>query len=354
MRTSKILLGILVVLPATVLLSGQANAGEPTSNECRLKPGSPGPQGTHWYYRIDHTNNRHCWYLGSERQVVSHAHEAVLRATSPSPAPRREDAAETTDAAPSRAVHSATEPAQAASVHGASAAIAFVAPTIQQQSPDMDFAARWPDLPKSVDLTSYGGKSADPSSYADKDAATEVAEQMPLRWPVVAPQHAELQRSATGRSAFGSVSLAAALVMVSLLLGGGVLRFSRHPRQAHVRDQRPADAEWPSWLRHSRAERIEATGTKSAVAGRHNKSIMRVSMPTDPARDLKTSLRELMGDLERAGAARDPDRSFAPAARQMQMATTHPESSIVSRFAVRKRSAFQTIQPSPLRSEKFA
>jgi hypothetical protein len=363
MSTPKILLGILVVLPAAVLLARSASASEPAAQECKLKPGLPGPPGTHWYYRINRADKRHCWYLGSLRQGVSHAHEAVAREVSPSPissspAPRREDAAAATDAAPSPAAHSANEPMQAAPVHVASAATASITPTIQQQSPGMDFDARWPDLPKAVDLSSYGGQSARLSSYADKDEATAMAEQMPRQWPVASSQHAALSQRATGHAAIGSVSLAAALVMVSLLLGGGVLKLARQPqpRPAPIRDHRwSAEAGLPSWLRTMRAKRVARTDTKPAVAKRRNNSILRVSMPTDPAQDLKTSLRELMGDLERAGAAaNDPDRSFAPAGRQMQMATATPELSKVSRFAGRKRAAVPTVDAPPLQSGKFA
>ena len=34
--------------------------------ECLSKPNAPAPQGQHWYYRIDHKNNRQCWRLGPE------------------------------------------------------------------------------------------------------------------------------------------------------------------------------------------------------------------------------------------------------------------------------------------------
>src|SRR5262249_27516549 len=36
------------------------------ADECLTKPNSPAPQGQHWYYRIDHANNRQCWRLGPE------------------------------------------------------------------------------------------------------------------------------------------------------------------------------------------------------------------------------------------------------------------------------------------------
>ncbi|MEZ5785101.1 MAG: hypothetical protein R3D62_01140 [Xanthobacteraceae bacterium] len=31
--------------------------------ECRAEPGQATPAGHHWYYRLDHGNERKCWYL---------------------------------------------------------------------------------------------------------------------------------------------------------------------------------------------------------------------------------------------------------------------------------------------------
>jgi hypothetical protein len=34
------------------------------------KPGAAAPQGSHWYYHLDRTNNRQCWYLAAEGAKV--------------------------------------------------------------------------------------------------------------------------------------------------------------------------------------------------------------------------------------------------------------------------------------------
>src|SRR5437016_10683437 len=49
-------------------------------DDCLTKPGAAQPQGSHWYYRLDRTNHRQCWYLAAEgakvrrpaRQAASH------------------------------------------------------------------------------------------------------------------------------------------------------------------------------------------------------------------------------------------------------------------------------------------
>jgi len=59
----KILPGILVVLPTTILLTAQSSFGGSASDDCRTSPGPSAQAGLHWYYRTDRMNKRHCWYL---------------------------------------------------------------------------------------------------------------------------------------------------------------------------------------------------------------------------------------------------------------------------------------------------
>jgi hypothetical protein len=54
------------------------------AEECLSKPNSPAPQGEHWYYRIDHANNRQCWRLGPEGVRVQ---KIVPQASEKRPAP---------------------------------------------------------------------------------------------------------------------------------------------------------------------------------------------------------------------------------------------------------------------------
>ena len=85
----------------------------------------------------------------------------------------------------------------------------------------MDFAARWPDLPESPNLSS-SERAAISNSYADTQAAADAEEQMPLTWPVTEAGRAGQQQDPAGQAAFGSVFLAGALALGSLSLVGGV------------------------------------------------------------------------------------------------------------------------------------
>lgn len=51
-------LGTLVAISATATATSHAAA-----DACLTAPSGVTPKGQHWYYRLDHANNRKCWYL---------------------------------------------------------------------------------------------------------------------------------------------------------------------------------------------------------------------------------------------------------------------------------------------------
>jgi hypothetical protein len=57
---------------------------------------------------------------------------------------------------------------------------------------------------------------------------------------------------------------------------------------------------------------VVSVDRNSGAGARPDQRVLRSVTPTDPARDLKKSLAELMGDLRRARTAPHAPRSFAP------------------------------------------
>jgi hypothetical protein len=49
-------------LLATVIMLG-TNCATFAADDCLPGPNRPPAQGGHWYYHVDHVNNRQCWYL---------------------------------------------------------------------------------------------------------------------------------------------------------------------------------------------------------------------------------------------------------------------------------------------------
>ena len=70
-----------IAFVVTLLVSG-IDVGMPDTaraDDCLTAPNSPAPQGTHWYYHVDRTNQRKCWYVRASSQP---AQQAAAQATS--------------------------------------------------------------------------------------------------------------------------------------------------------------------------------------------------------------------------------------------------------------------------------
>src|SRR5438034_1186187 len=80
-RTMMLLVPAILIVPlATDLVTVQPSRAEPAVNECKTKPDSSAPAGSHWYYRVNRADQRHCWYLGAEGvKVRSQAREGASR-----------------------------------------------------------------------------------------------------------------------------------------------------------------------------------------------------------------------------------------------------------------------------------
>ena len=70
-RTAKfapaIFVSFLAGAPLAILSHGAARAAD----DCLAAPKDQTPEGSHWYYRIDHATKRHCWYLRTEGERLS-------------------------------------------------------------------------------------------------------------------------------------------------------------------------------------------------------------------------------------------------------------------------------------------
>jgi hypothetical protein len=291
MPRSKTLAAILVVLPATILLTPRAGLTEPTDGACRTSPDTSAPQGTHWYYRVNPADKRHCWYLKSEGlEARSHVLGAMSYVPS-SPPPQQANAVGTDPVAPSQAMPTRTAPVQA----------------VPEPSGEHTFAVRWSDLSKSLDVDArkLAGMSTSP---ADKDLVVRTARQTPTTLPDVKGERAAPWHYPSEVVKIGSGFLLAALLMMVSLLFFGVWLIRRHYREA-------AGAQA---LRRLMSGGFSGMAPLRSVAGmQRDDGLSSGPMPTDPAIDLKKSLQELMCDLRRTDTAGSSLLSFAPSTHQM-------------------------------------
>src|SRR5436309_15953849 len=106
----RLTLAMPVMLAASVIaISLGATTGD-AADECLRSPNGSSPTGSHWYYRVDRSSGRHCWYLGSEGQKVRSVSERTSQQTSRRVAQHTQQAQ---TSAPAPAVRSSAPPAVA-------------------------------------------------------------------------------------------------------------------------------------------------------------------------------------------------------------------------------------------------
>jgi hypothetical protein len=72
-RAAKFVSAIVAGVLAGTSLGGLAFNVARAADDCLAAPNSETPQGSHWYYRIEHGTKRHCWYLRAEGETPSQA-----------------------------------------------------------------------------------------------------------------------------------------------------------------------------------------------------------------------------------------------------------------------------------------
>jgi hypothetical protein len=138
---SAIFAGVLAGIPLATISHGAT----PAADDCLSAPKDQAGHGGHWYYRIDHATNRHCWYLRDAKLSQSDTANA---------APPAKPASSNVDAATQRSIADAHAelPAQTAidqpkrddGLAPAIAADASIATTAAETHPSV-VASRWPE-----------------------------------------------------------------------------------------------------------------------------------------------------------------------------------------------------------------
>jgi hypothetical protein len=287
MLRSKILLVGLALIPATILVTGDSSIGEAKGDECRAKPDSSAPAGLHWYYRVDRANSRHCWYLHEQGMRV----HSLIHATTGDPntqndvATQNDPAGEQVWTAPP--VTGTPQPQYQQS-----------ATTAEQLS--VNFAARWVDLPKSVDLNAHEGVMAS-NGYAAEQGAENRREQLPPAWANVSAVNGDVRQNAGAQTNLGSISLTGAVVLALLLISEAFVRFVRTSGRNLLRRQLRAD---PPRHRSGHSESREEAMRDGIISRRATR--------TEPISREHAGVSELQRLLQRAGRGLRPPQSFAP------------------------------------------
>jgi hypothetical protein len=70
-----------IILTAAVITMSASMTTSRAADECLRGPNATAPAGSHWYYRVDRSTGRHCWYLGAQGQKVRSVSERTSQQT---------------------------------------------------------------------------------------------------------------------------------------------------------------------------------------------------------------------------------------------------------------------------------
>jgi hypothetical protein len=286
MLRSKVRLVGLALIPAAVVVFGHSSFGEAKGDDCKVKPDGPSPAGLHWYYRVDRANNRHCWYL----------HEQGMRVhslTSRSSDSQNDAADEEVRTAPPAPV--TVFPPQNDQHSG----MVMQQPMVTER-PTADFAARWVDLPRSVDLNMHE-PVAGSNGYVSEPGVENRQEQLPAALTDVSAENGEPRQNVAAKANFGSISLAGAVILALLLMSEALIRFARTSRLGLPRVHLRRDS-----------SRCSEHSQPASDAPLQDTEDMRPATQSDAISRTQTGVSELQRVLQRAGTGLRPAQSFAP------------------------------------------
>jgi hypothetical protein len=345
----------------------------PAAADCLAKPNEPSAKGRHWFYRVDHSSGRHCWY----QRPVDAATDAPKDAPNEAPRHARTAAATTAPSAPPPAAPAAPPvsdtPAPALTAdNGAS----FVPPV---DAPTAPIAA-----PTAAPYGSFGGgvlpvmpppvvAPSIPVQPVDSAAQAPVEPQVAPPPPdEVAPKPAPPRSVSVARrdeyadpashlpALFGAVS-----ALVIIILGSFVGRFlsSRRERRADLaaskRDQLMRASSLPEApglvpvlvaadrvVRETPASlRPESPMSPDDWGMRRARRPRRAQTPAAPIREatrvLEDNVRELLGRLqnELRGASGQPQRRAATTPADTHAPTERELDAVLAMWRARRGNA---------------
>jgi hypothetical protein len=233
--------GVLASLPLWTVFDGAARAAD----DCLAEPNGQTPQGKHWYYRIERSTGRHCWYLRGEDEAA--------RAAAPEPTTSTKTPSRNADMLAPRSIADARAewPARpAAAQNGAAVTAPRVAPpagdltgnappsaSAPNTSTQTPSTSPWPD--PSTAAPKLGPPPETTAAATDQQADTPAA---PASVPVPAPPAQTAMPTDRNMGSLQKLLLVAfgALALAGLT-GSGVYRLAGARHRARMRRDR-----WPA------------------------------------------------------------------------------------------------------------
>lgn len=215
--------------------TGTANAA---ASDCLASPKSTAPQGQHWYYRLERSTKRQCWYLRAEggkdsgKAMTQTAQASTDTPTVDSAAPQQQRSVQDARAEylTRRSAASPGAPAQGAAIAPVAEPPSPTANDSNAQQPAV--ATRWPDVSTAV---------APPAPEPVAPPATAVAQQSAKPVKSAAPVTLAAADATADRSS-GSLQMLLLVIGGALalagLLGSVIYRFAGGRVRAQAGDRR--------------------------------------------------------------------------------------------------------------------
>jgi hypothetical protein len=238
------------------LTASQSATPAPVADDCLTAPKNETPVGSHWYYRIEHPSNRHCWYLREEGDA--HAQTAPSSASaSAQPVAPKPDRAMPGSVANARAELTAKAPFDQDSSPSTGQVPAAARTTIIDNAPPAPaadtnmsasvVASRWPEQlsANAAAAPSPPPAPANPPAEVQADASLPPQQQPAVAPPAVVPL-ATADASMTKQSGSFVMLLAVTVggLSVAGLIASMLFGFGRKRRRSH--QDIPQDAR-PVW-----------------------------------------------------------------------------------------------------------
>ena len=232
------------ILPSTMMtlvliaaISTQSSRGA-FADDCLAQPKGPAPQGQHWYYRIDHANNkRQCWHLGPDGLRTQKNASQVETGSAAEPSAPSKSRIQPTLAVPPLPPPQTGSP----SIPSDANAVPWLMPQLPRlQQPTPEVALRPGTLPQTADES-----GAVPQAKAlTPNVATDLAETADIRKQKPAEPRSSFAGAEPAVSTETNHTFTLLMVMLALLaVTGPILHFS-HRR----RDEREATSfKPPRW-----------------------------------------------------------------------------------------------------------
>ena len=210
-RTAKFVSALFASLLAGAPLTTVTHGATTVADDCLSGPKGQAPQGAHWYYRVDRSTKRHCWYLADQQHTPRSQTAAVNAAASAKP-PQDADAAMQQSVANAHA----ELPADALAENSDNS-VTQVAPTQRSM-----VASRWPDPYSSAPEAAPSPARRDPGT-----GVTSAAQNQPT-----SVQFATADASSVTSLYSLPLQLTALAGMLALagIIGTVMFKFGRSPR----------------------------------------------------------------------------------------------------------------------------